>query len=94
MSPVTSSSGSSRLGEIPPPFPPRPVYPPLPEVHVRPPMVFVQPAWEYRQVTRAPDTQGALTEAELNELGAAGWELVGTLAEPAALHFYFKRQVQ
>jgi len=90
MSPVTS-----RLGEIPPPFPPRPVFPPLPEVHVQPPMVFVQPAWEYRHVTRAPGEQeGTLTEAELNELGAAGWELVGVITEQAVVHFYFKRQVQ
>ena len=92
MSPV--SPVIDRADEIPPPFPPRPVYPPLPEVHVQPPMVFVQPAWEYRHVTREPGAQGALGEAELNELGAAGWELVGVVTEQTAVHYYFKRQVQ
>jgi len=90
MSPVTDW-----LAEVPPPpFPPRPAYPPMPEVHVQPPVVFVQPAWEYRHLTRAPGAEGALTEQELNELGAAGWELVGVISEQSAVHFYFKRQVQ
>jgi len=72
--------------------PTRPAPPPMPEVHVQPPVVYVEPVWEYK-VRKA--TQGASPdEAELNALGAQGWELVGVATEGTALHFYFKRLVR
>ena len=88
------SAVTARQAEVPPPFPPRPSFLPLPEVRVPPPLVFVEAAWEYRHLTRAPAAGGALTEAELNELGAGGWELVAVLGDPAGTHFYFKRQLR
>ena len=33
----------------------------------------------------------AMTEDELNTLGAEGWELVGVVALPATTQFYFTR---
>lgn len=66
----------------------------LPEAHVEPPMVFVQPVWEYKELLRALPDPGPLSETELNDLGARGWELVTVYAEPASLRFYFKRLVR
>jgi hypothetical protein len=65
-----------------------------PEMHLVPPMVFVPPAWEYRELRRSLPDQGPLSEAELNALGTEGWELVGIYPEAAALHFYFKRLIR
>ena len=65
----------------------------LTEVHVSPPLVYVAAAFEYREVTRAIGA-GLPSEAELNDLGKAGWELVAVLSDGAAAHFYFKRQTQ
>jgi hypothetical protein len=53
-------------------------------------MVFVPATWEYKQVVRRPP-QGLLQEAELNALGAEGWELVSVVGEGGSVHFYFKR---
>lgn len=73
------------LPDLPhPPQPPR-------SVHVEPPLVFVPPAWEYKHLVRSLVTQRPPDEAELNALGAKGWELVGTLVERDSAHFYFKR---
>ena len=80
--------------EIPPPFPPRPPFPPMPEVRVQPPLVFVEARWEYRHVTRELAAQAELTDEELNELGAAGWELVAAVSDGTRAHFYFKREVR
>lgn len=83
-----------------PPYPPQPPVPPftdprLPEVHVSPPMVFVEPVFEYRTVTRELGAgKPPLSEAELNELGKAGWELVSVLGDGGGVHFYFKRLVR
>jgi hypothetical protein len=74
-----------------PPEIPTPPPPPVPPVHTELPLVYVQPVWEYRHIVRRLPEQPALDEAELNTLGAEGWELVGVLSEPSALHFYFKR---
>jgi hypothetical protein len=35
---------------------------------------------------------GALDEDSLNLLGQDGWELVGVVAQPETVHFYFKRE--
>ena len=78
---------------FPPPFPPPAPVPPAPQVNVRTPMVFVEAAWEYKQVTREGPA-AALAEAELNELGADGWELVSVLNDQAGTHYYFKRQLR
>lgn len=35
----------------------------------------------------------SVAEADLNTLGAEGWELVGVVATPETTQFYFKRAV-
>ncbi|WP_248354662.1 DUF4177 domain-containing protein [Anaeromyxobacter oryzae] len=60
--------------------------------HVQPPVVYVEPTWEYKHVARDLEKEAAPDEAELNALGADGWELAGVLAHGNAAHFYFKRQ--
>jgi len=76
---------TSRL-EIP--FPPPRSSPPG---RLDPPMVAVEPRWEYKEVVRALDQQGPLAEAELNALGDERWELAGVITTGASAHFYFKR---
>lgn len=66
----------------------------MPEVHVKPPMVFVEPAWEYKHVERRLAGQEPLGESELNALGDDGWELTGVVSDGRAAHFYFKRQTK
>jgi hypothetical protein len=78
------------VSEIPAP-PPQPTDP-IPVRHVEPPMVFVAPAWEYRQLYK-PGSVPA-DEAELNALGAEGWELAGVASDSGGVHFYFKRQLR
>lgn len=71
-----------------PPPPQQPEQPPL-----YPPMVYVKgsPVWEYQVLTRDLTKEEAPTQAELNELGKAGWELTGILATASQVYFYFKR---
>lgn len=81
------------IPEIPsPPAQPPHVPDSMPVRRMEPPMVFVPPAWEYRQLYKpngeTPD------EAELNTLGAEGWELAGVSPGPGGVHFYFKRQLR
>ncbi len=66
---------------------------PDPVQNIQPPIVYVKEkvVWEYKQITRAITTEKAPDEAELNALGAEGWELAGVLAESSVVHFYFKR---
>lgn len=71
------------------PFPPRPV--PGPGAPLEPPLVWVEPRWEYRDVVRHVAEEGALSEAELNALGAEHWELTGVLPMGEAVHYYLKR---
>ena len=72
------------------PFPPRP---PEPRGgHISPPWVPIEPRWEYKEVVRELGSEGLLTEAELNVLGADGWELAGVTNESQRAHFYFKRE--
>jgi hypothetical protein len=77
-----------------PPTPPRPAPPPMPEVHIQPPLVYVEPVWEYKAVIRKTPAESPPDEAELNALGAQGWELVGVASQAEALHLYFKRVVR
>ena len=57
------------------------------------PMVSVREddRWEYRRVLRNLRTEEAPTEAELNALGADGWELSGLFSDSPFLYLYFKR---
>ena len=71
---------------------------PLPQPSVggrlEPPMVYVPPAWEYMEIERSVAAGQLPTSAELNALGAAGWELAGVVQAGDAAHFYFKRLVE
>lgn len=78
-----------------PPYPPQPPYPQppgVPTVRVTPPMVYVEPTFEYRQLSRDITSGPPLSDAELDELGKAGWELVSTVSDGRTAHFYFKRE--
>jgi hypothetical protein len=78
--------------EIPPrpPWSPVPPLPP-PHSHIEPPMIPVDPLWEYREVVRGHEA-GLMTTDELNALGADHWELAGVAAAGDGVHFYFKRE--
>jgi hypothetical protein len=70
------------------PFPPH--HPPADSSRLEPPLVPIAPRWEYREIVReSPDL---LSEAELNALGDAGWELAGVAPAGGRIHFYFKRE--
>ncbi len=62
-------------------------------VPVQAPVVYVEPTWEYKHLARDLTKEAAPGEAELNALGAKGWELVGGFAYASEAHFYFKRQM-
>ena len=47
-------------------------------------------AWEYHHVRQQGD-EPVLGKAELDALGAEGWELVAVVSGSGGLHFYFKR---
>jgi hypothetical protein len=47
--------------------------------------VYEKQQREYKRIA------SAMTEDELNALGAEGWELVGVVALPDTTQFYFKR---
>jgi len=85
-------SSAALRNEFPPA--PRPSIPQMPNVHVQPPLVFVQPEWSYREVVRNLDETGALTEADLNTLGTDGWELAGILQDGRNVRYYLKRQTR
>lgn len=69
----------------------RPGWPAIPEHRIDPPLVALEPRWEYKEVVRQFMT-GLLSEAELNELGAEHWELAGIVPAGNEVHFYFKRE--
>lgn len=52
--------------------------------------VYEQPRWEYRTVVKTA-RESAVTEAELNTLGADGWELVGVASASGSTQLFFKR---
>ncbi|HEV2179493.1 MAG TPA: hypothetical protein VGR59_04205 [Gemmatimonadaceae bacterium] len=85
-------SSAALRNEFPPA--PRPFSPHVPNVHVQPPFVFVQAEWGYREVVRHLDETGAMTEADLNALGAEGWELAGILQDGRSVRYYLKRQLR
>jgi hypothetical protein len=60
---------------------------------VQAPMVYVyeRQAWEYKVVVAA---EFALTEPDLDALGAEGWELTGVASGRDGVRFYFKRIVK
>jgi hypothetical protein len=58
---------------------------------LEPPMVYVPPAWEYMEIERSVSADQLPTAADLNTLGADGWELAGVVQAGDAAHFYFKR---
>ena len=90
MSPITSPRAHNP--PYPSPFPPRPgVDPTVPQVHVTPPMVYIEATYEYKELTRELATEAPPSEAELNELGKAGWELVSVLNDGRSARWYFKR---
>ena len=67
------------------PQPPQPQEPPASQIQT--PMVYVyeKQQWEYRIIA------SAMTQDDLNSLGAEGWELVAVVAQPPTTQFYFKR---
>jgi len=88
--PTTTHAGSQFMPDtLTPPYIPQ-VPRQTPDIRVQPPLVYVQPVWEYKHlvVDVAPD------EGELNSLGAEGWELAGVVPASNAIHFYFKRLVR
>ena len=60
---------------------------------VHPPMIYIKESlkWEYKQIARNLKKEGALSEEELNALGAEGWEMSGIAQQPAVAYYYFKR---
>jgi len=59
-------------------------------------MIYIEKSlkWEYKQIVRNLDTEALPDEAELNALGAEGWELSGVAQQPPLAYFYFKRLVE
>jgi hypothetical protein len=62
-----------------------------PQSHLEPPVIPVDPQWEYREVVRDPAT-GLMSPDELDAFGAEHWELAGVVAASDGIHFYFKRE--
>jgi hypothetical protein len=62
---------------------------------VHPPMIYVKESlkWEYKQITRNLKKEGPLSEEELNDLGAEGWEMSGVAQQPPMTYYSFKRLV-
>jgi hypothetical protein len=63
----------------------------MPQSHIEPPVIPLDPRWEYREVVRDPAT-GLMSADELDALGAEHWELAGVVAASDGVHFYFKRE--
>jgi hypothetical protein len=69
----------------------RPGWSAPPKSRVEPPLVPVEPRWEYKVAVRDASA-GSLSEPELDALGAEHWELVGIVPSEGRIHFYFKRE--
>ncbi len=63
---------------------------------VRPPTIYVKQSitWEYKQIVRNLEMENPPNEAELNALGADGWELSGVTQQAPLAYFYFKRLIE
>ena len=63
---------------------------------IRPPMIYVERRlkWEYKQIVRNLKGEQPLDEAEMNALGADGWEMSGVAQHRPMTYFYFKRQIE
>jgi hypothetical protein len=61
---------------------------------IRPPMIYIEKRlkWEYKQIVRNAESEKPLDEAELNALGADGWEMTGVVQQLPLTYYYFKRQ--
>jgi hypothetical protein len=77
----------------PPDVPPLLPYPPAETPALPLPLISVgeKPTWEYKRVVRNLTREEVLTENDLNELGAEGWELAGIVAASPLAYFYLKR---
>ncbi|MEM7130047.1 MAG: hypothetical protein AAF702_27200 [Chloroflexota bacterium] len=81
---------------------PLPIYPSVPPVwspdktspvvSSSQPMIHVEPKrkWRYKTLVCTPDEAVAMAEKTLNQIGAEGWELCGTLTFDGKVCFYFK----
>ncbi|MGH8246405.1 MAG: hypothetical protein ACREUU_08225 [Gammaproteobacteria bacterium] len=56
--------------------------------------VYEDSAWEYKVLVRDSTRESLPGAAELNTLGAAGWEMTGVVAREQEVHYYFKRPRQ
>jgi len=72
-----------------------PPYEPKASGHIQPPMIYIKESlkWEYKQIVRNFKKEKPLDEAELNALGAEGWEMSGIAQHLSAVYFYFKRLI-
>jgi hypothetical protein len=63
---------------------------------IRPPMVYVEKRfkWEYKQIIRNLKKENPPDEAELDQLGDAGWEMSGVAQQSPLANFYFKRLIE
>ena len=73
--------------EAPPAPPPSAPSPPPATIYVQQP-----PKWAYKIIERNLITEAMPGEAELNELGAQGWELAATAIHEQRAILYFKRR--
>jgi len=73
-----------------------PPYEPKQHESIRPPMVYVKESlkWEYKQIVRNLKKEKPPDDAELNALGAEGWEMSGVVQHPPSLYIYFKRPIE
>ncbi|MCA9902697.1 MAG: hypothetical protein KC547_02475 [Anaerolineae bacterium] len=64
--------------------------------HVESPIIYQREPliWRYKLLTRDLDKHDTPpSEAELNELGAEGWEIAGIVAHGSRVYVYLKRVV-
>ena len=73
-----------------------PPYEPKQREPVRPPMIYIEKKlkWEYKLISRNFKKEKPLDEAELNTLGAEGWEMSGVVQHPPSIYIYFKRPIE
>lgn len=73
------------------PFRPQP--PEEPQQDAPTPRVYVTEtaAWEYKQLVRDLEGEGAPGEEALNRLGAEGWELAAVVTHRSTATYIFKR---